>query len=134
MRLPHHIYIFSLPQAPLTESLVLRRPDDMPATSDPRILLEYLDGKPWTGAADEAAAELTRRIEERAASLPWPPVALVWDVPGAIRAELRDALTWCTAASKRVGRIVLLDKDPNLERLKGKKELVLHFPLRGDRQ
>lgn len=134
MRLPHYIYVFSLPQASFTECLVLRPPEDMPVTSDPRILLEYLDGKPWAGPAEEAAAELTRRIEERAASLPWPSMALVCDVPGSSHVELQDALTWCTAASKQVGRIVLLNKDPNLDRLKGRKKLVLHFPLKSERQ
>ncbi|MFZ5926640.1 MAG: hypothetical protein ACOYX1_04235 [Acidobacteriota bacterium] len=134
MRLPYHIYIFSLPQASFTECLVLRPPEEMPISGNPRILLEYFDGKPWTGSAEEAAAELTRRIEERAASLPWPSLALVRKASGAFHAELRDALTWCTAASKQVGRIILLNKEPNLERLNGRKELVLHFPVRSEHQ
>jgi hypothetical protein len=134
MRLPHHIYVVSLPQVSFTECLVLRPPEDMPLTSDSRILLEYLDGKPWAGQEEEARAELTRRIQERAASLPWPSLALIWDMPAASYSELQDALTWCAAASKQVGRIVLLDKEPNLERLNSLRELVLHFPVRRERR
>lgn len=134
MKIPSSIYVFSLPQASFHQCLVLRPPADMPVTDDPRVLLEYLKGGDWAGPAEDAAAELKRLIQEHAASLPWASVALVRPEPGAEYSELQDALTWCTAASKQVGRIVLLDKDPNLERLKKRKELVLHIPLRSNQK
>ncbi|MCS7041626.1 MAG: hypothetical protein NZR01_02425 [Bryobacteraceae bacterium] len=132
MRVPYFVYIFNMPEAGLTDCLVVRRPEDMPLTSDPRALLEYLDGAPWQGSAEEASAELARRIEERAAALSWPSLALIRTAPGPSHATVQDALTWCAAASKQVGQIILLGKEPNLERLKRPDEIILHFPLKMD--
>ncbi|MGC8759241.1 MAG: hypothetical protein ACP5UT_06340 [Bryobacteraceae bacterium] len=135
MPIPTGSYIFVLSSAPFVRRLILPGPNPWPQSVTPAAVLSLLDGERWLGSGAAAELELIRRIENRAQELDWPPLAFRTDMGCRGDPVVTDPLTWCVAASKRVGSLVLKDKPPNLDRLRVPEELVLNFPVpeRGQR-
>ncbi len=120
--------ILVIPSARLMRPVLVRPPAGWPASARPAEILRFLDGAPWRGSRPQAEQELTRRIEQASRALPWPRALLVEPRKCRHEAVLDDPLAWCVAASKATGKILLLNRRPNLERLRGAQELVLCFP------
>lgn len=130
MQIPRMCFIFTVPGPRLARKLLLEPPPGWAEKPDLTRLLSLLDGTEWQGSRRQAEAELKRRIEAMCRALPWPRMALVTDERAGGESVCNDALAWCVAASKRTGKIVLLDREPNLDRLRDAGPLVLHFPER----
>jgi hypothetical protein len=93
----------------------------------PREILTRLDGKSVRLVGQRAIEALLERIEECAASLPYPGA-----VPVDPRAEpddlvSEDLLVAVTVISKSSGHLYLRGKEPNLSRLKPHARVVLVF-------
>jgi hypothetical protein len=91
-------------------------------------LLATLDGRLWTGTAAEAEAELRRRINSCAATLPYPAAVLISDRTAGAVAAPEDLLTVCTVVAKSSSQVYLRDKEPNLANLQSERTVVLHIP------
>lgn len=140
MYIPRLCFVFTLPGGPLVRTVLVRPPAHWPQKPSPGQLLSLLDNTEWKGTPQEAEEELRRRIQAMSRVLDWPRLALASDDHGNYGDEsvdrrnvlksLEDGLVWCVAASKRTGNIVLLDREPNLERLAEVKPIILHFPHR----
>lgn len=140
MYIPRKCFVFTLPGGPLVRTVLVRPPAHWPRKPSPGQLLSLLDNSEWKGTPQEAEEELRRRIQAMSRALNWPRLALASDDQESDEDEsvdqrsketsLEDGLVWCVAASKRTGNIVLLDREPNLERLAEVKPIVLHFPHR----
>jgi hypothetical protein len=130
MQIPRMCFIFTVAGPPLARKLLLEPPPGWAEKPDLARLLSLLEGTEWQGSRRQAEAELKRKIEAMCRALPWPRLALVTDQPGGGEPVCDDPLVWCVAATKRTGRIVLLDREPNIDRLRGAGPMVLHFPER----
>lgn len=130
MQIPRMCFIFTVPGRPLVRRLLLRPPAGWPKRPSPRRVLSLLDGKEWEGTRQEAEAELRQRIQAMSRVLDWPRLSVVSEDHADWEPVVEDGLAWCVAASKRTGNIVLLDREPNLERISDVKPIVLHFPER----
>lgn len=130
MQIPRMCFIFTVPGRPLVRRLLLRPPAHWPKRPSPRRVLSLLDGEEWKGTRQEAEAELRRRIQMISQLLDWPRLSVASQDYAGWETVLEDGLAWCVAASKRTGNVVLLDREPNLERLSDVKPIVLHFPER----
>lgn len=129
MPIPTGSYIFVLSGARFVRRIILPGPKPWPRDVTPAAVLSLLDGERWLGSREAAERELIRRIENKAQELDWPPLAFRTDVGCLGDPVETDPLTWCVAASKRVGALVLKDKPPNLDRLRVSEQLVLNFPI-----
>jgi hypothetical protein len=101
---------------------------------DPASLLEWIDGKPWTGTPQEAERELRRRLDEHAATLPYPAAVLVSDRAAGAEDGPADMLTVCAVLAKSSGRVYLRDKEPNLANIRKDRVVVLQIPIQDARQ
>ncbi len=91
-------------------------------------LLASIDGRRWPGTAAQAEAELRRRINEHAATLPYPPAALISERAAGAAAGPHDLLTVCTILAKSSGQVYLRDKEPNMASLRKARAVVLLIP------
>lgn len=120
--------IFVLPAVRLIDPALVRPPAGWPARPYPSAILQFLDGAPWRRSRREAERELTKRIEQASRALRWPSALLVEPPDSRYETVIEDPLAWCVAASKTTGKILLLNRRPNLERLRGAQPMVLCFP------
>ncbi len=98
--------------------------------ADPQVLLWRLDGDFPPGTPHQAEEELRRRINERAANLPYPAAALVLSGRAQDARRATDLLTICTVLAKSSGRVYLRDKEPNLSRIGYGRAVVLKIPAK----
>ena len=98
------------------------------ADVDPASLLRRLDRKPWTGAPEEAERELRRRLNEHAATLPYPAAVLVSEDRSGVQESPLDLLTVCAILAKSSGQVYLRDKEPNLANIRKGRIVVLKIP------
>lgn len=105
--------------------MVFRLPD---GEWSPPAVLARLDGTAWTGTSDEAERELRLRLNQHAATLPYPPAALLGGRPADATTFTEDFLTICAVLAKSSTRVYLRDKEPNLANLRGGRIVLLQFP------
>jgi hypothetical protein len=96
--------------------------------ADPASLLARLDRKPWSGTLEEAERELRRRLDEHAATLPYPAAVLVSEDRSGVQESPLDLLTTCAILAKSCGHVYLRDKEPNLANIRQGRIVVLHIP------
>lgn len=131
MRIPRPCYIFTVPGLPLARRLLVQPPPEWPEHPEPAAVLSFLDGgRKWRRSPREAERELKRRIEMAARLLQWPQLILATPAHLEGFPTVADPLVWCVAASKKTGNIILLGREPNLERLYDIEPILLHFPER----
>lgn len=95
----------------------------------PQRLLARLDGRAWEPSDPEsAAAELCRRINERAAQLALPSVAAISEKPRRSDPKATSLLDVLTVLAKTVGDVYLRDREPWLSGLQDHREVVIIIP------
>ena len=94
--------------------------------------LSVLDRKRYGQSAEQAEAELRRRINENTARLDLPPAAVVHDTIRDGYVECHDLLTILTVVAKSAKHVFLRDKAPNLSNLKPSRRVILIIPPERD--
>jgi hypothetical protein len=104
--------------------MVFRLPDG--EWSAPAVLAR-LDGTPWEGTPDDAERELRLRLNQHAATLPYPRAALLGGRPAYATEYTSDFLTICTVLAKSSTRVYLCDKEPNFANLRGGRVVLMQL-------